>query len=190
MAIEAHTFIVTQQPTDPLKWVISESFWGRFFTPRRIKGMRSILGRGVVGNKKKRSKSPVTAGYWIKNTSASNNLSVIWKLFNSTMGYGLTLCKRFHKCKKCGLKDYKLAECLSKKKKKWRCEKRSTEVTVQHVEIVEVASLAKENIFCQFMRLYLCFLAFPRPNTFSNFRLVNASRPPLINSPFPLKSTR
>lgn len=31
MAIEAHTFIVAQQPTDPLKSVIPEKFQGRFY---------------------------------------------------------------------------------------------------------------------------------------------------------------
>lgn len=49
MAIEVHTFIVAQQPTDPLKWVIPEKFQGRFCTPRTMKGMGSILGGGEGG---------------------------------------------------------------------------------------------------------------------------------------------
>lgn len=46
MAIEVHAFIVTQQPTDPLKYVIPEKFQGRFCTPRTMKRMGPILGGG------------------------------------------------------------------------------------------------------------------------------------------------
>ncbi len=41
MAIEAHTFIVAQQPTDPLKRVIPEKFQPRETTPRIAKAQWS-----------------------------------------------------------------------------------------------------------------------------------------------------
>ncbi len=41
IAIEAHTFIVAQQPTDPLKWVIPEKFPLRKTTPRIAKAQWS-----------------------------------------------------------------------------------------------------------------------------------------------------
>ncbi len=62
-----------------------------------------------------------------------------------------------------------------------------TEVVEEEVEVVEVASLANRNNVYQFMRAYPCFPAPPRPNTFIKFRLADASKPPLINSPSPLK---
>ena len=46
MAIKANTYIVSQQPTDPSKWVISEKFQGRFCMLRRMIGMSSIIGAG------------------------------------------------------------------------------------------------------------------------------------------------
>ncbi len=41
MAIEAHTFIVAKQPTDPLKWVIPEKFQPRETSPRIAKAQWS-----------------------------------------------------------------------------------------------------------------------------------------------------
>ncbi len=66
MAREAHTFIVAQQPTDSLKWIIPQKFHGRFYTPRTMKRMGSILRGGGGGNKRKRSRSPATSGHRIK----------------------------------------------------------------------------------------------------------------------------
>lgn len=151
--------------------------------------MGSILGGGGAGNKRKRLRSPATAGRWVKSKSASNNSSVTCELFNGKGGCGWTLCKRSHKCKECGSRDHGLAECPSKDRKKSWCEAGGTGVTVEQVEIVEVASLANENIFCQFMRTYPCLPAPPRPNTFIKFRLADASKPSLTNSPSPLKPT-
>ncbi len=56
------------------------------------------------------------------------------------------------------------------------------------VEVVEVASLANRNDLYQFIRAYPRLPAPPRPNITIKFRLANASKPPLINSPSPLKS--
>ncbi len=36
MAIEAHTYIDSQQPRDLSNWVIPEKFRGRFYTPRKM----------------------------------------------------------------------------------------------------------------------------------------------------------
>lgn len=62
-------------------------------------------------------------------------------------------------------------------------------IIVEIVEIVEVVNLANSNIFCQFMHVYLCLFASPRPNTLIKFRFTNTSKSLLTNSPSPLKST-
>ncbi len=63
------------------------------------------------------------------------------------------------------------------------------EVVAEEVEVVEVASLANRNDLYQFIRAYPCLPAPPRPNTIIKFRLADASKPPLTNSPSPLKPT-
>ncbi len=112
MAIEAHTFIVAQQPTDPSKWVIPEKFQGRFCTVRRMIGMGSIMGAGA---KRKRSRSP--AGARRGKSSGSNNLSISCELFNKG-GCDWSPCNRAHKCKGCGSRDHGLSECTAKGKKR------------------------------------------------------------------------
>lgn len=61
------------------------------------------------------------------------------------------------------------------------------EVIAEEVEVVEVASLANKNNFYQFMYNFLCLPTPPRSNTFIKFRLVDTSKPSLINSLLPLK---
>ncbi len=112
IAIEAHTFIVAQQPTDLSKWVIPKKFQGRFCTARTIIGMGSIMG---VGAKKKKSRSPVGARRG--NSSGSNNLSISCKLFNKDR-CDWPPCKRALKCKEYGSRDHWLSECTGKRKKK------------------------------------------------------------------------
>ncbi len=59
-------------------------------------------------------------------------------------------------------------------------------------EIVHIASsIAMNDDFSllKFMNAFLCLLSPPRPNTTNRFQLVDASRPPLQNSPSPLKPT-
>ena len=58
---------------------------------------------------------------------------------------------------------------------------------MEEVEVVEVASLANKNDLYQFMRAYPCLSAPSKPNTSIKFRLADASKPPLTNSPSPLK---
>ncbi len=62
-----------------------------------------------------------------------------------------------------------------------------TEVVAEEVEIVEVTSLANRNDLYQFIRAYPCLPAPLGPNTFIKFRLADAFKPPLTNSPSPLK---
>lgn len=69
MVIKAHTFIVVQQATDLLKSVIPEKFQVRFCSPKTIKNMCSILGGERNSNKRRKSRSPATAGYQIKVAS-------------------------------------------------------------------------------------------------------------------------
>lgn len=118
MAIEAHTFIVAQQPTDPLKWVIPEKFQGRFCTARTLIGMGSIIETGETGrasgSKKKRSWSPPPGGCRAKS-GGSNNPTVSCKLFNKG-GCNWASCNRAHKCKDCGSKDHEQSACTKKKK--------------------------------------------------------------------------
>ncbi len=111
MAIEAHTFIVAKQPSDLLKWVISEKFQGRFCTARTTIGMGSIMGAGA---KKKRSRSP--AGACCGKSSGSNNLSISCELIHKG-SCDWPLCNRAYKCKKCGSRDHGLSECTAKGKK-------------------------------------------------------------------------
>ncbi len=110
MAIEAHTFIVAQQPTDPSKWVIPEKFQGRFCTLRTMIGMGSIMGAGA---KRKRSRS--LAGACRGKSSGSDNPSISCELFNKG-GCDWAPCNRAHKCKECGLRDHGLSECTAKGK--------------------------------------------------------------------------
>lgn len=80
MAIEAHTYIIAQQPTDPAKWVIAEKFQGRICTPRTMIGMGAVTG----ANKSKRSRSPLPARRSGNSSSnaGSNNPSVVCNVFN------------------------------------------------------------------------------------------------------------
>ncbi len=54
---------------------------------------------------------------------------------------------------------------------------------------MEVGSLANKNSLNQFICAFPCLSAPPRPNTAIRFRLADASKPPLTNSPSPLKSS-
>ncbi len=112
MAIEAHTLIVAQQPTDISKWVILEKFQGRFCTARTMIGMGSIMGAGA---RKKRSRSPT--GALRGKSSGSNNSSISCKLFNKG-GCDWPPCNRARKCKECGSRDHGLSECTAKGKKR------------------------------------------------------------------------
>ncbi len=181
MAIEAHTFIVAQQPTDPSKWVIPEKFQGRFCTARTMIGMGSIMGGGA---KKKRSRSPAGARHG--KSSGSNNSSISCELFNKG-GCDWPSCNKAHKCKECRSKDHGLSECTAKRKKRCWQLVGGTEIVAEEVKVVEVASLAYRNDLYQFMRAYPCLPAPSRPNKIIKFRLVDASKPPLTNSPSPLK---
>ena len=93
MAIEANTFIVAQQPTDPSKWVIPEKFQRTFCKARAMIGMSLIMEAGA---KRKNSRSPV--GVRHGKSSRSNNLSIGCELFNKG-GCNLPPCNRVHKCK-------------------------------------------------------------------------------------------
>ncbi len=112
MAIEAHIFIVAEQPIDPSKWVILEKFQGRFCKARTMIGMSSIMGAGA---RKKRSRSP--AGARRGKSSGSNNPSISCELFNKG-GCDWPPYNRAHKCKECGSRDHRLSECTAKGKKK------------------------------------------------------------------------
>ncbi len=61
------------------------------------------------------------------------------------------------------------------------------EFVAEEVEVVEIAGLANRNDLYQFMRAYLCLPAPSRPNTFIKFTLADAFKPPMTNSPSPLK---
>lgn len=58
---------------------------------------------------------------------------------------------------------------------------------MESVEKVEVASLANEDSLHQFIRAFPCLPAPTRPNTSVKFRLADAFKLPLTNSPSPLK---
>ncbi len=81
MAIEANTYIVSQQRIDLSKWVIPEKFQGRFCTPKTMIEMGSIIrDGGAEGSKRRGSRSP--AGGCRVRSSGSNNVSISCKLFN------------------------------------------------------------------------------------------------------------
>ncbi len=185
MAIEAFTYIVSQQPTGPSKWIIPEKFQGRFCTPRIMIGIGSIIGVGGAGSSKRRRSRSSAGGCCVKS-SGSNNPSISYDLFNND-GCDWPPCNRTHKCKECGSRDQGLSECTAKGKKRSGQSAESIEVVEEEVEVVEVACLANENNLYQFMYAYPCLPAPPRPNTSVKFRLVDASKPPLTNSPSPLK---
>ncbi len=112
IAIEAHTFIVAQQPTDPSKWVIPEKFQGKFCTARTMIEMDLIMGAGA---KKKRSRSP--AGARRGKSSRSNNPSISCELFIKG-SCDWPPCNKAHKCEECGSRDHGLSECTVKEKKR------------------------------------------------------------------------
>ncbi len=181
MAIEAHTFIVAQQPIDLSKWVILEKFQGRFCKARTMIGIGSIMGAGA---KKKRSRSP--EGSRRGKSSGSNNLSINCELFIKG-GCDWPPCNRAFQCKECGSRDQRLSECTVKgKKRSWQLVG-GTEVVEEEVEVVEVVSLANRNDLYQFMHAYPYLPAPPRPNTIIKYRPADASKPLLNNSPSPLK---
>lgn len=96
MAIEVHSYIVTQQPSDPKQWVIPPEFQRRFCTPITVSGMNLLLGSGSA--KRKRSKSPTRRS--ARTGSSTNNPSVVCDAFNKgscTWGG----CERSHKCREC-----------------------------------------------------------------------------------------
>ncbi len=76
IAIEAHSYIVAQQLTNPLTLVISVNFPDMFCTARTLIGM----GTTITNNKKKRSKC--RPGRRVKSSSGSNNPSVTFDFFN------------------------------------------------------------------------------------------------------------
>ena len=55
------------------------------------------------------------------------------------------------------------------------------------MDVVEVASLANKNSLHQLIYAFPCLSAPPRPNTVIKFRLPDAFKPPLTNSPSPLR---
>ncbi len=132
MAIEAHTYLVSQQPTDPSKWVIPKKFQGRFCTPRTMIGMGLIIGAGGArGSKKRKSRSP--AGGRRVKLSGLNNPSISCNLFNKG-GSNWPPYNRAHKCKEYGSRDHKLSECTAKgKNRSWQSAK-GIGVVVEEVE--------------------------------------------------------
>ena len=116
MVFEAHTYIVSQQPTDPSKWVIPKKFQGRFCTPKTMIRMSSIIRAGGAGGSKKRRSRSFVEGRRVKS-SWSNNPSISCNLFNKG-GYGLSPCNKAYMCKECGSRDHELSECMAKQNKK------------------------------------------------------------------------
>lgn len=55
---------------------------------------------------------------------------------------------------------------VKKKKKNRQSKAQGTEVIVEGVVIVVIASLADKHIFYQFMNIYLYFFAFSQPNIY------------------------
>ena len=147
--------------------------------------MGSILGEKRVGNKRKKSRSPAIASRWVKGVNKSNYFSVTCELFYGKGGYTWILCENTHKCKKCLSKNYRLIECMAKRRKKsWQYEAKGIKVTIKRVKIVEIASLANRNILCQFMCAYWYLPALFRPNIYIKFRFANGFKAILINFPF------
>ncbi len=175
MAIEAHSYIVDQQPIEPLKWVILAKFLGRFCPAKTLIGMRAT----ITDYKRKRSQSPLSRR--VKSFSGSNDPSVTYDLFNKG-DYNLAYCERAHRCKGCGSKDHGLLEC-TKGQKRWRLGASGIGTMKELVDVVEVDSLANKNSLHQFICAFPCLSAPPRPNTAIRFRLADASKRSQTNSP-------
>ena len=150
MAIEAHAYIIAQQPTDPAKWVILEKFQGRFCTPRTIIGMVAVM---EASSKRKRSRSPPSRRVG-KSSGGSKNPSVTCNLFNKGK-CGWANCQRAHKCKGFGSKGHGLPSCLrAKKAKEFSAGSRKAE---KRVEIIKIAS-ANGNSLHQFVHRFSVFI--------------------------------
>ncbi len=181
IAIKAHSYIVAQKLTNLLRWIILAKFQDRIYTARLLIGMRET----ITDNKRKRSKSP--PGRRVKSSSGSNNLSITCNLF--IIGdCNWVYCERVHKCKKWRSKDHWLSGC-TKGQKSWRLGAEGTETTKKVVDVVEIASLANKNSLHQFICVFSYLSAPPRPNIAIRFRLADASKLLLTNSPSPLRSS-
>ena len=112
MAIEVHTYIISQQPSDPSKWVISSEFQGRFCTPLTMIGMDTLLG-----GKRRRSGSPPTRRTSRSPGGVTNNPSVTCEAFKKG-SCGWPSCERTNKCKSCGSKEHGQANCSVAKGKR------------------------------------------------------------------------
>ena len=181
MAIEAHSYIVAKPLKDRLRWVFSAKFQSTFCTARTLIGMRAT----ITDNKRKISRSP--PGRRVKFSRRSNNPSVTFDLFYKR-DCNWASYERPHKCKECGLKDHGLLGC-TKERKNRQLGAEGTGTTKELVDVVEVASLVNKNSLHQFIYAFPCLTAPPRSNTAIRFRLADASKPPLTNSPSPLRAS-
>lgn len=168
MSIEGHKYIVTQQPTEPSKWVIPEKFQGKFCTARTIIGMRAT----TTNNKRRRLKSPPSRR--VKSSGGPNNPSLTCDLFNKGDCHW-SPCERAHKCRGYGSKDHGLS-------RKGKFGAGGMGITVEPIDIVEVASLANGNSLRQFLRVFPSLSAPPRLNTAIEFRLATDQFPLFVKT--------
>ncbi len=110
LAIEVHSHIVTQQPSNSKQWVIPPELQGRFCTPTTIIGMNLLLDLALA--KKKRLKLPGRRS--AKTGSSTNNLSVVCDAFNKgSCTWGRY--ERLHKCRGCRSREHGVGSCIKKK---------------------------------------------------------------------------
>ena len=162
LAIQAHTHILTLQPTDPSNWTIPPDFQTRFCNP--------LVVRGASSDKRKRAQSPDSTN----KKRDSNDALFICNNFNSAKGCSWSACQQAHKCKKCGETSHRQSTCT---RKAWR------------VGSVRDHSASDNEIITNFLDAYPCISALPRPNTTPTFKLVDATQSPLLDSPSPLSPT-
>lgn len=108
-------------------------------------GIEAIMSRG--NGKKKRSWSP--AKCLVRNSLGGglNNLLVTCELLNKGR-YKWPLCKKTQKYKKYISKTHEMLDFSKAKKKNWWCRiDNGIGAVAKKVKIVEVASLANENVF-------------------------------------------
>lgn len=101
LALDFHTYIVEEHPTDTIRWEIPAKWQARFCNPMTTLGSR-------MEQKRKRGSSPVSAIPQAKKDA--NDGSVFCNSFNKGV-CSRPDCHRKHLCEICGLKDHGSRTC-------------------------------------------------------------------------------
>lgn len=134
-----------------------------------IIGMNLLLD--LASAKKKHSKS--LACQSIKTGSSTNNLSIVYDVFNKN-SYTWQRCEKSHKYKECWSLEHRVRSCI---KKKWQVGLEGLgSILLDGGKIVHIASFIVINnnlSLLKFINIFPCLPIPPKPNTTNHFQLVD-----------------